>query len=65
MNFRLNVIDSIEHFCVDMLEFPDYIPIEAVVCLVIGSSEQDLIKRMLQYDPAKLATAAEIKVTFR
>lgn len=50
MNFRLNVIDSIEHFCVDMLEFPDYIPIEAVVCLVIGSSEQDLIKRMLQYD---------------
>jgi hypothetical protein len=39
MNFRLNVIDSIEHFCVDMLEFPDYIPIEAVVCLVIGSSE--------------------------
>lgn len=65
MNFRLNVIDSIEHFCVDMLEFPDYIPIEAVVCLVIGSSEQDLIKRMLQYDPAKRATAAEIKVTIR
>ncbi|KAK8804735.1 hypothetical protein WA171_006702 [Blastocystis sp. BT1] len=48
---ELNVIDSIEHFCVDMLEFPDYIPIEAV----------DLIKRMLQYDPAKRATAAEIK----
>ena len=32
-------IECIEHFCVDMLEFPDYIPIEAVVCLVIGSSE--------------------------
>ena len=31
IKFRLNVIDSIEHFCVDMLEFPDYIPIEAVV----------------------------------
>ena len=31
VNFRMNVIDSIEHFCVDMLEFPDYIPIDAVV----------------------------------
>ena len=30
---RLNVIDSIEHFCVDMLDFPDYIPADAIVGL--------------------------------
>lgn len=49
---ELNVIDSIEHFCVDMLDFPDYIPADAI----------DLIKRMLQYDPQKRITTREIKV---
>lgn len=48
---ELNVIDSIEHFCVDMLDFPDYIPADAI----------DLIKRMLQYDPQKRITTREIK----
>ena len=30
---RLNVIESIDHFCVDLLEFPDYIPEDARVWL--------------------------------
>lgn len=34
---RLNVIDSIEHFCVDMLDFPDYIPADAIVGLLSAS----------------------------
>lgn len=34
---RLNVIDSIEHFCVDMLDFPDYIPADATVDLSSAS----------------------------
>lgn len=28
---RINVIESIDHFCVDLLEFPDYIPENARV----------------------------------
>lgn len=28
---RINVIESIDHFCVDLLEFPDYIPEDARV----------------------------------
>lgn len=48
----MNVVDSIEHFCVDMLDFPEYIPKEA----------QDLIRRMLDCDPQSRITASEILV---
>ena len=48
----MNVVDSIEHFCVEMLDFPEYIPQEA----------QDLICRMLDCDPTSRITASEILV---
>lgn len=43
----MNVLDSIEHFCVDMLEFPEYIPSEAQVlkfdvCKGIGSDSENV-----------------------
>lgn len=44
-----NVVDSIKHFCVDMLEFPDYVPEVA----------RDLIRQMLNHDPKKRITAQD------
>lgn len=56
---RPNVVDSIKHFCVDMLEFPDYVPEVARVRIDDASQLQDLIRQMLNHDPKKRITAQD------
>lgn len=62
--YRMNVLDSIEHFCVDMLDMPEYIPQPARVVFycVERVIEQDLIRRMLDYNPTTRITAMDIIV---
>lgn len=59
LSCRLNVVDSIKHFCVDMLEFPDYVPEVARVRIDDASQLQDLIRQMLNHDPKKRITAQD------
>ena len=56
---RLNVIESIDHFCVDLLEFPDYVPEDARVQFPCFFNEQDLIRHMLDISPSSRITAKQ------
>ena len=62
LHCRVRVIDAIERFDVNAMDFPSYLSEETQVRVCLPRNAEDLLRGLLQHDSAQRLTSAQVLV---